>query len=243
MRTSHVGTSYFDGCQLSVSGGAAPATPGTIAPACLFAKLTLRCCLFPCVAITSLTPNTGPVAGGTLVTVAGTSLSSGTSVTGATLANIAATVVSQTATRVVLRSGVAASAVAGPAQLTGTTTITSTATFTYQAAATGGITSVTPNSGTTLGGTVVTVNGVALGADPNSAFHSKKIDLILDIVFLQEVERTSRQFALVLQLQRSCHRRLRVSPQARDRDLQGLWPQRSCRPQPAPRHWPVATRM
>jgi hypothetical protein len=86
-------------------------------------------------AITSFTPVSGPVAGGTQVTIAGTALGSGTDITACTVAGVAASINSQSRTQVVVTTGAAASAITGRVVLQSTSagTITSTADFSYVA--------------------------------------------------------------------------------------------------------------
>jgi IPT/TIG domain/Chitobiase/beta-hexosaminidase C-terminal domain/Fibronectin type III domain len=105
--------------------------------------------------VTVVSPSTGPVAGGTAVTLTGTNFAVGATVTfGGTAA-----------TNVVVVNGTTITATT-PAHAAGAVTVTVTANtqsgslangFTYIAAPT--VTSVSPNSGTTAGGTAVTIGG------------------------------------------------------------------------------------
>ncbi len=112
--------------------------------------------------ISSVTPNTGPVAGGTSVVIAGTNLADATSVT---IGGTAATVTADTATSI---TATTPSGTAGAADVVVTTaggSVTDTGGFTYVAAPT--ISSVTPDSGPTAGGTSVVIAGTNL-ADATS---------------------------------------------------------------------------
>ena len=106
--------------------------------------------------ITSITPSSGPAAGGTSVTIAGTNLS-GASVT---FGGTAATGVTATATQITCTTPAGS---AGAVDVVATTvggSATSAAGYTYVAAPT--ITSITPDDGTTAGGTSVTIAGTNL---------------------------------------------------------------------------------
>jgi hypothetical protein len=114
--------------------------------------------------ITSVSPISGPTAGGTLVTLSGTDFRSGIAVT---IAGLSATVTSQTATSLVVRTPAAA---AGEADIKVTNTdggtMTMAAAYTYVAPitpiSTPTVSGVSPASGPSTGGTDVVVTGTAL---------------------------------------------------------------------------------
>jgi IPT/TIG domain/Fibronectin type III domain len=104
--------------------------------------------------VTSVSPNTGSTAGGTAVTITGTNFATGATVTFGTAA----------ATSVVVASGTSITALtpAGTGAVTVTVTVggqsgSLTNGFTYAAPPT--VTSVSPNTGSTAGGTAVTITG------------------------------------------------------------------------------------
>ena len=127
-------------------------------------------------AVTSVAPSSGPTAGGTLVTITGTSLTGATAVTfGATPAT-SFTVNSATSITATAPAG-AASVVDITVTTAGGTSATSAADqYTYVAAPT--VTSVSPTSGPSAGGTAVTITGtnltaaiaVTFGATPATSF-------------------------------------------------------------------------
>ncbi len=108
--------------------------------------------------VTGVSPSTGPIAGGTVVTISGTGF---TGATGVTLGGIAATALNVASDTTLLATTPAHAAgtvdvlVTGPS---GTSAVNSSAKFTY----TGGlpvITSISPPGGPVTGGTVVTLTG------------------------------------------------------------------------------------
>ena len=124
----------------------------------------------PAPTVTSISPNNGPAAGGTPVTITGTNFASGASLT----------IGGAAATNVVVVSSTQITATT-PAGTAGAATVTVTANgqaaslangFTYIAAPT--VTSVAPSAGTTAGGTSITIAGanfaagatVTLGGNP-----------------------------------------------------------------------------
>ncbi len=118
--------------------------------------------------VTSVTPTSGPLAGGTAVTVTGTGFTgSGFTTTEVTVGGQNVTTSCGTAPCFTVNSGTSIT-VDVPAESAGTVDITVTTSggtsaissadqYTYVAAAT--VTSVTPNAGPVIGGTAVTVNG------------------------------------------------------------------------------------
>ena len=107
--------------------------------------------------ITSVSPNVGPVAGGTTVTITGTNFQAGVTVT---FGGVAATVNSSTATSISVTTP--AGSVAGPVSVVVSNPTGQSATlangFTYQGPAPT-VSSLTPTSGTSSGGTSVTISG------------------------------------------------------------------------------------
>ena len=106
-------------------------------------------------AVNGLSPNSGPATGGTSVTITGTNFASGATVTigGAAATNIV--VVSSTQITATTPAGAA-----GPVSVTVTVngqTGSLTNSFTYIAPAT--VSSISPNTGSTSGGTAVTITG------------------------------------------------------------------------------------
>ena len=118
--------------------------------------------------ISSVTPNNGGTAGGTAVTITGTNFAAGATVTfGGTAATNVAVVNSTTITAT------------SPAHALGAVTVTVTVSgqsgnltngFTYVAPPT--VTSVSPSSGSTLGGTAVTITGTNFAAGATVTFGS-----------------------------------------------------------------------
>ncbi len=113
--------------------------------------------------VTSVSPSSGPLPGGTQVTITGTNLGTLNTVT-VLFGGIAAGLYSDDGTTIVLLSP--AGAAAGPVDVTvstqdGTSAITPTDQFTYLAIPT--VTSVSPSSGPLSGGTQVTITGTNLG--------------------------------------------------------------------------------
>ena len=111
--------------------------------------------------ITGVSPNAGPIAGGTTVTITGTHLLTASAVKFGTLGG---TIVSQTDTQVVATSPAhAAGTVDVTAVTVGGTSATSAADdFTYAAAAVPTLTGVSPAAGPIAGGTTVTITGTHL---------------------------------------------------------------------------------
>jgi hypothetical protein len=105
--------------------------------------------------ITSVSPSSGPTAGGTTVTITGTNFTGAMAVTfggaAATSYNV------NSATQITATSPVGAAGAVNVAVTTAGGTATSTGAYTYVAAPT--ITSVSPSSGPTAGGTTVTITG------------------------------------------------------------------------------------
>jgi hypothetical protein len=118
--------------------------------------------------VTIVSPNSGPASGGTSVTITGTNFGAGATVTFASAA----------ATNVVVVNNTTITATT-PAGAPGTVTVTVTLNgqsgslsngFTYIAPPT--VTSVSPNNGSTAGGTVVTITGTNFAAGASVTFGS-----------------------------------------------------------------------
>ena len=118
--------------------------------------------------IATVTPNSGPAAGGTAVTIAGTGFTTGATVTiggtAATAITVGAGGTSITATTPARPAGPATIVVTNP-DGQGTTLTNG---FTYNASPT--VTSVTPNSATINGGVTVTVAGTGFAGTPTVSF-------------------------------------------------------------------------
>ena len=119
-------------------------------------------------AVTSVSPSSGPAAGGTAVTITGTNFASGATVTFAGTAASNVTVVNNTTITATTPAGSAGAA---------TVTVTMggqsgslAGGFTYIGVPT--VTGVSPNSGSTLGGTAVTVTGTNFATGATVSFAS-----------------------------------------------------------------------
>ncbi|WP_246700860.1 IPT/TIG domain-containing protein [Rhodopseudomonas sp. BR0M22] len=111
----------------------------------------------PSPTISTITPNSGPATGGTSVTITGTNLSGVTSVT---VGGAAATLGTNTSTSIVITTPAGTAGARDVVVTTSGGSATSTGGFTYVAAPT--ISSISPNSGSTGGGTSVTITGTNL---------------------------------------------------------------------------------
>ena len=121
----------------------------------------LRGTSVPTPSITSVNPNTGVLAGGTLITITGTNLTSASAVTIGGVSATSVTVLSPTQITAITPNStagtkaVAVSTPGGSASLAGAFTYTNTTSLPT-------ITSVHPTSGTTAGGTPITIMGTNL---------------------------------------------------------------------------------
>jgi hypothetical protein len=109
--------------------------------------------------VTSLATGSGSTAGGTVVSITGTNFTGATGVSFGTLAAASFTVISSTqilATSPAQAAGTIDVTVSTP---TGTSVVSSSDHFTYNAASAPSVTAVSPTSGSTAGGTVVTITG------------------------------------------------------------------------------------
>ncbi len=125
--------------------------------------------------VTGISPSSGSTAGGTVVTVSGSNLSGGSVSFGST----AATAVSCSASSCSATSPAGTGTVNVTVTTTGGTSATSSADqFTYVAAPT--ITSISPTSGTTAGGTSVTITGTNLASTSAVDFGSSAATVTTD---------------------------------------------------------------
>jgi putative cell wall-binding protein len=143
------------------AGGATDVVVTTPAgSATLTAGFTYQAPVVPAPTIVAVTPDSGPVAGGTTVVLTGTSLTGASAVTVGGLAATAVTVLG--ATSVTFTTPAHA---AGPADVTVTTpagSVTYAGTFTYLVPPTPTVTAVTPSFGPVGGGTTVALTGTDL---------------------------------------------------------------------------------
>ncbi len=110
--------------------------------------------------ISSVSPNVGPTTGGTAITITGTNLTGTSSVSVGGNAATSVVVVNATTVTAVTPSGAA-----GAANVSLTTPYgspTASGAFTYQLYSTPTISSVSPNTGPTIGGTAITITGTNL---------------------------------------------------------------------------------
>jgi formylglycine-generating enzyme required for sulfatase activity/CxxC motif-containing protein (DUF1111 family)/subtilisin-like proprotein convertase family protein len=110
--------------------------------------------------ISSVTPNTGPAAGGTAITITGTNLTGASSVTIGGVAATSVSVVNSTTVTAVTPAGAAGAQSVSVTTPSGTASLAGA--FTYQAASPPTIASVTPNAGGLAGGTAITITGTNL---------------------------------------------------------------------------------
>ncbi|MGW7486386.1 IPT/TIG domain-containing protein [Streptomyces sp. NPDC054786] len=127
----------------------------------------------PVPAISSLSPTSGPTAGGNVVTINGTNLAGATSVF---FGVGAATILTNSATQIT----VSAPAGTGTVNVTVTTAggTSNALPYTYAAAPVPVISSLSPTSGPTSGGNVVTVNGTNLAGATSVKFGSNSATIL-----------------------------------------------------------------
>jgi hypothetical protein len=113
--------------------------------------------------LTAIAPASGPVAGGTAVTLTGTSFAAGTTVTIGGAAATSVVVVSATSITAITPAGTAGARDVR-VTLSGGQTATLTGGFTYAAPVTPTLTAISPASGSTAGGTAVTLTGTNFAA-------------------------------------------------------------------------------
>jgi hypothetical protein len=111
--------------------------------------------------IGAVSPNTGPLTGGTQVTITGTNLTGATAVKFGTAS---ATIVSDTATQIVATSPAELAGIVDVKVTTagGTSAVSSADQFTYAANPQPTVTSISPTSGSTAGGTTIIITGTNL---------------------------------------------------------------------------------
>ena len=116
--------------------------------------------------VTSVSPNNGPIAGGTAVTITGTNFAAGATVTFGSAAATNVVVVSSTSITATTPGG-SAGAVSVTVTLSGQSGGLASG-FTYVASPT--VTSVSPNTGSTTGGTAVTITGTNFASGASVTF-------------------------------------------------------------------------
>jgi hypothetical protein len=109
--------------------------------------------------ITGLTPSSGPLSGGTVVTITGTGFTGATTVWFGTTAVTSLTVNSDTQITVTSPPSTAGTVNVTVTTLNGTSAVTPAGQFTYTAIPAPVVTGLTPASGPVIGGTVVTITG------------------------------------------------------------------------------------
>lgn len=120
--------------------------------------------------VTSISPSSGPVAGGTTVTINGTNFTGATKVTiGGVIATNLVVVNATTVTVVLPPDPFPAVPVVGASVYVTTAGGTSTQTISYQYVAAPTVTGISPQIGSTSGGTSVTITGTNLGGSNSSA--------------------------------------------------------------------------
>ncbi len=116
--------------------------------------------VIPAPTVTAVSPNSGTTAGGQTITVTGTNLTGATAVDFGATAGTSVTVNSAgTSLTVVSPKGTAGAVDVTVTTAGGTSAKSSADTFTYSGCAIPTVTGISPNTGSTLGGTVVTVTG------------------------------------------------------------------------------------
>jgi hypothetical protein len=116
--------------------------------------------------VTSVSPNNGPIAGGTAVTITGTNFAAGATVTFGSTAATNVVVVSGTQITATTPAG-SAGAVTVTVAVSGQNASLANA-FTYVVPAT--VSSVSPSSGSTVGGTAVTITGTSFATGATVTF-------------------------------------------------------------------------
>ncbi|WP_353063325.1 IPT/TIG domain-containing protein [Tunturibacter psychrotolerans] len=119
--------------------------------------------------VTSVSPNGGPLAGGTAVTITGTNFAAGATVTFGGTAATSVTVVNTTTITATTPAGSAGAVTVTVTNSNGLSGNLASA-FTFAPAPT--VTSVSPNTGSTAGGTAVTITGTNFAAGATVTFAS-----------------------------------------------------------------------
>lgn len=151
---------------ITPAGGAGPVTVTVTNPGSLSGSLTNGFTYAVIPTISSVSPNTGPIAGGTSVTITGTNFSSGATVTFGSASASNVVVVSSTSITATTPAG-NAGAVTVTVTLNGQSGSLTNG-FTYVGPPT--VTAVNPNSGSTAGGTSVTISGTNFAAGASVTF-------------------------------------------------------------------------
>jgi hypothetical protein len=120
--------------------------------------------------VTSLATTSGSTAGGTVVSITGTNFGAATGVSFGTLAAASFSVISATQIVAVSPAQAAGTVDVTVATPTGTSAVSSTDHFSYTAATGPAVTGVSPATGSTAGGTVVTVTGSGFTGATGVAF-------------------------------------------------------------------------
>ncbi|OWK39897.1 Flagellar hook-length control protein FliK [Fimbriiglobus ruber] len=128
--------------------------------------------------VTSISPSSGTVAGGTTVTITGTNLGGATAVT---FGGTAATILSDSATQLVVTDPAGAAGTVDVVVTTsgGTSQAETADKFTYQSAAPY-VTSINPSVGPTAGGTTVTLTGTGLAGATAVTFGGTSATIVSD---------------------------------------------------------------
>ncbi|MBA4371352.1 MAG: hypothetical protein C0402_00650 [Thermodesulfovibrio sp.] len=121
------------------------------------ATRTITVTIVPPPTVTSISPTSGPVVGGTAVTITGTSFTGATAVMFGGAAATGVTVVNSTTITATSPAGSAGTVDVTVTTPSGTSVTSSADQFTYAAAPT--VTGISPTSGPTVGGTSVTITG------------------------------------------------------------------------------------
>jgi len=120
--------------------------------------------------VTGVTPTSGTTGGGTVVTITGSGFSAATKVSFGTKAAVTYTVLSDTTIVATAPPGAAGTVDITVTTPSGTSAISAADHYTYTAAPAPTVTSITPTSGTTAGGTLVTIFGTNLLGTTSVAF-------------------------------------------------------------------------
>src|SRR5207247_955069 len=155
---------------LSIATGTLPASTITLSTAKVWAiqQVALRA-IGPAPTVTSVTPNSGPIAGGSSVTVAGTGFQTGATVSfgGSALPVSTVTETSITGTTTAHAAGAVGVVVTNPDTQSGTCS----GCFTYAGPTPPpSVTSVSPNNGPTSGGTAITIAGTDFQSGATATF-------------------------------------------------------------------------
>jgi hypothetical protein len=129
-------------------------------------SVVVGCGPAPTVSATGVSPNTGPITGGTTVTITGTNFTGVT--TGVTFGGLAANFTVNSLTQITATTPAHAVGAVDVAVTTGAGTATATAAFTYLGPPT--VTGVAPNKGSTAGGLSVVITGAGFTGASSANF-------------------------------------------------------------------------